>query len=302
MSPSASVPRMASVSACSADVRVGMADQRSVVRNPNATERDVIANIRTLPECMHVDAGAHAHVAERRKLRSFGAGEIALIGDFDVAGLAGKHADLQARPFGECGVVGEVVAALRGGAAVRLEQSGEREALRRLHQAQRIAVERLMHMALCIDDLDRIGHRQCRDRSAAYLGCRYGARDQRTRREGSRRVVNQNEVWLARRERLQSGAYGTLPRRPAEDWGERIEVGCGDLESRYVVAMNDRLDEGDLRMLQQGDQALPDHRRATDRPELLGHIAARPRPPSGGDNDGRDTRHAVSAPCLCAWL
>jgi len=41
---------------------------------------------------MHVDAGAGAQVAERRKHVRFSAREITLAGNLDVAGLAGEHA------------------------------------------------------------------------------------------------------------------------------------------------------------------------------------------------------------------
>jgi hypothetical protein len=60
--------------------------------------------------------------------------------------------------------------------------------------------------------------------------------------------------------------------------------------------MDDRLYNIDLWVFQEHNKALPDHRPATDRPKLLGQIAARPRSPSGSDNDDCDTRHAIDAP------
>ena len=58
----------------------------------------------------------------RGECNRFGAREIAFLGDLDVAGLAGKHADLQASPFGERGIVGEILAARGGRAAMGVKQ------------------------------------------------------------------------------------------------------------------------------------------------------------------------------------
>ena len=108
---------------------------------------------------MHVDAAAGAHVAKLRELRRglhcFGTGEVARLGDFDVAGISGKHAYLHAGPFDKRGVVGEILAAAGGSAAMGVEQSGKGESLRRLHQPQRAAVDRAADEAFGIDASSR---------------------------------------------------------------------------------------------------------------------------------------------------
>ena len=48
-------------------------------------------------------------------------------------------------PFGERRIVGEIVAAGRRGAAMRLDDQIEGEGLRRLHHAQTAAIERFGH-------------------------------------------------------------------------------------------------------------------------------------------------------------
>ena len=51
-------------------------------------------------------------------------------------------ADRKPGPFGQRRIVGKILAAFAGGAPMRVEQRGEGEGLRRLHRAQRGAVER----------------------------------------------------------------------------------------------------------------------------------------------------------------
>ncbi len=202
------------------DVGVGMADQGLAMRDTDATESDVIAGA----ESVHVDASAGAHVAKRCKLRGFGAREIVRVGDLDIAGLAGKDADLEAGPFGERGVVGEILAACLGRAAMGCEQRGEGEALRGLYQPQRVAVECPVDPAFGIDGLDRISDRQCRDGRPASFGRRDRARHQRRAGEWSGGVVDQDNIGLAGGERLEPGADRTLPGSAAEYRRKNIEA------------------------------------------------------------------------------
>ena len=64
-------------------------------------------------ELVHVEAEAGAHVAELGEFRRFGAGEILVGGELHVGCLPLEGRDLQAGPFGERRVVGEIVAAGR---------------------------------------------------------------------------------------------------------------------------------------------------------------------------------------------
>src|SRR5665213_3432944 len=151
-----------------------MADEAAVMRDADGAEGDVI----TRTEGMHVDTGGGAHVAERAEHMRLGAREIAVFGNLDVAGLARKHADLEPGPFGERGVVSEVLSALRGGAAVCVEQCLEGKTLWRLHQAQCGAVDRAADQASGIDGLHGIGDGQSRDRRAGFFAAAI-ARDTR---------------------------------------------------------------------------------------------------------------------------
>ena len=93
------------------------------------------------------------------RLDRLGAHEVLRMGDLDVGGLALEHGDLHAGPFGERGVVGEVGTALAGGAAVRFDQGGEGEGLRRLDRSELRTVERLADESITAHDLDCIRDR-----------------------------------------------------------------------------------------------------------------------------------------------
>ena len=188
---------------------------------------------------------------------SLGAGEILFVGDLDVAGLAGEDADLQAGPFGERGVVGEIVAALRrrrGGAPS--SRSGEGKTLRRLHQAQRWrgrASRRRRPSG--VDRLHRIGDRQRRDRRAGSVGGRDRARDQGGAGEGPRRVMDQNDVGLAGGERLEAGAHRSLPGGAAECRRQQVETNpAAEDRTIDIVGLNNRLYEADLWMFYEHGQ------------------------------------------------
>ena len=141
------------------------------------------------------------------------------VGDLDVAGLAGEHRDFHAGPFGERGVVGEIVAASRGGAAVRVEQRREGEALRRLHQRAACRGRASCRRGRAASTrLDRVGHRQRRDRRAGSL------RPPRSRATTSAALANGRAAsWISTMsglraaQRLEAGAHRGLPGRAAKD-------------------------------------------------------------------------------------
>ena len=72
-------------------------------------------------EAVHVEADAGAHVAQRCELRRLCAHKVVVGREFDVLCLTREGGDLQPRPFGERGVVGEVVAAHGFCTPVRVE-------------------------------------------------------------------------------------------------------------------------------------------------------------------------------------
>ena len=108
-------------------------------------------------EGVHVEAVAGAHVGKRGELQDFGADKIVVGRQLHVAGFAFEHADAMAGPFGERGIVGEVLEAGGGGAPMRIENEIEGESLRRLHHAQPAAVERFGHHRRGIDLLHGVG-------------------------------------------------------------------------------------------------------------------------------------------------
>ena len=78
--------------------------------------------------------------------------------EFDVAWFAGKDAYLYAGPFGESRIVGEVVPSLREGAPMGVKQCRKCKCLRRLYQADGIAIESCFNRARAVDAFDGVRH------------------------------------------------------------------------------------------------------------------------------------------------
>ena len=79
-------------------------------------------------------------------------------GQLHVRRIAFKGRHRQSRPFRQCGIVGEIAAALARGAAVGVENDIEAESLRRLRDPQARALRRGLDVAGSIGQLDGIGH------------------------------------------------------------------------------------------------------------------------------------------------
>ena len=171
------------------------------------------------------------------------------------------------------------------------EQRREGESLRRLHQPQRVAIERLVDQTLRIDALDGVGHRQSGDRRPGALGGRDRARDQLTGSERPRRVVDKHDIRRTRAQRFQAGTHRGLPGGAAECWRKHRHVGGGGLEKSDILGVNNRQYAADVLSFYEHGQRPPQHDFATDLPELLGQFAARAHSAPGGDNDGGDVRH-----------
>ena len=84
--------------------------------------------------------------------------------------VALEHEGGRARPFGDRDVVGEVADPGRRRRAVRLEDEGKAETLRRLHRPQRRARRGGAHPAVRVDLLDRVAYGHARRRRAVGLG------------------------------------------------------------------------------------------------------------------------------------
>src|SRR4029078_7579589 len=92
-------------------------------------------------ESVDIETGTGRHGTEHGGLRRLGTRKILWRRELDVAGLASEHAHRHAGPFGQRGVVGEIVAALFGRPAVRFKQRIESKGLWCLHQAKGTAVD-----------------------------------------------------------------------------------------------------------------------------------------------------------------
>src|ERR1700716_3266928 len=101
------------------DVGIRMTGELARMRDLDAAEPDAIA---AGIEGMDVVADTGADIAQGSLCVALGAGEIVSGGHFDVPCLALENRNLQARPFDQRAVVGEIIAARRRGAPVRVEE------------------------------------------------------------------------------------------------------------------------------------------------------------------------------------
>src|SRR4051812_25938511 len=108
-----------------ADIGVGMADERTVMRHLEAAEPDVIART----EGVDVEALAGARVAEPGGEEGLGAGEVVHRGHLEIVLAALDESDRQTGALEDRGVVRKRLARRR---AVRRQDLGEAETLRRL--------------------------------------------------------------------------------------------------------------------------------------------------------------------------
>jgi hypothetical protein len=274
------------------DVRVGMAGELAVMRDLDAAEPDAVTGA---VERVDVVADAGAHVAKRGSGVACNAGEILRRGHFHIPALAFEHRHLQSRPFDQCGVVGKILAALLCGAPVRVEQGRVGKSLRRLHRAQRRAIERRLDPALAVDQLDRIGDRKPRHRSAALGRRRDRTADQGLRGERARRVMHQHDVGRGGRQRLEAGPDRPLARCRTGHRRGKIEARRGGSKSGSVVRVDHREHQIDLRMPGEYAQARPHHRGAAQNLVLFGKIKPGPRS-AAGCHHHRATRIAIVSP------
>ena len=227
-----------------ADVAVGMGEKAAGVRHAHAAEHQMIA----VAEGVHVVAGAGPDVAELGGEAGFLADEIFRRGQFHVCRIAFKGRYRQSRPFGERRIVGEIAAAVARGAAMGIENHIEAKRLRRLRDSQPRAFGRRLDIAGIADLLDRVCDRDRRDRRAGAAGGIDRARNHRRGHEGPRGVVDQNDVGLFRRQRLEPGMHRSLTRRAAI--GGRLVAQPRDslVEDRGVIGIHHRLHGKHVRM------------------------------------------------------
>ena len=196
-----------------------MSGQAARVRNADAAEHDVVA----IAEGVDVEAGAGAHIAKRRHAQRFGPGEIVVGRELHVAGLASEYAYAMAGPFGERGVVGEIVAAGGRGAAVRVHDERRRQ--------------RLAGSAPCASGCDRAFRSPCPAASTFFTvsvmatagtaaPCSFAAVMARAIRAPLKN--GRAASWIRTisgavdRQRLEPGAHGSLPRGAARNRRQHV--------------------------------------------------------------------------------
>ncbi len=112
-----------------------------------------------------------------------------------------------AGPFGQCRVVGEILAAGGSGAVMKVHDEIEGEGLRRLHCAQAAAIERFAHDVPLVDPLDGIGDRDRGHCRAVRARCGNGAGDEGAAQERPGRVVNENNIGCLGLQCFEAGAH-----------------------------------------------------------------------------------------------
>ena len=245
MSPSASAPRIASVSACSATSASEWPAELAIVRNlrrrraRHGRRRRRRRARRSRCRCGRRQAPACAS----RSVRAKSSGVVI----FMLPLLALEYRDTQAGPFGQRGIVGKILAAFAGSAAMRIEQGRVGERLRRLHGAQRGAVERggdtrsSSSTSFTVSVTGRPG-------TAAPLvrRGRDGAADQRRRGERPRGVVHQHDRGRGFRAAppARPAPKPAASRRPAR--AAQIEPCGGGGKTGGIVGMDHRLDQVDF--------------------------------------------------------
>ena len=176
-------------------VGVGMADQRAIMRDADAAERDVIAGRRHARRCRC----RCARRQERGELHRFGAREIA--SSLVILMLPGSPANtLTFRPAHSASAASSVKSSRpsRGRAAMGLEQSGKAKPCgvctsRKLLRSSVLSTMPAASTVLTVSVTGSAG-------IAAPLCLsvrRDGARDQRRARERPRRVVDEDDIGLA---------------------------------------------------------------------------------------------------------
>ncbi len=192
-------------------------------------------------EGVHVIAGAGPDIAEQACQARLFADEVFRGRELHVGNIALKGRDRQSRPFGERRIIREIVALIARRAAMRVEDRIEAEHLRRLRNPQACALWRCLDVAIRTHELDGVGHRNRRDRRTGALDRIDRTRDQRLRDEGTRGVMDQDNVRLLGRDRLEPGMHRLLPRRAARRRRRMSEAIAGRIEHRGVVGMQHRL-------------------------------------------------------------
>ena len=183
------------------------------VRYADAADHQVIA----VAEGVNVVAGAGSDIAEqglprRASSRTKSSGVVS----FMFASIAFKGRNRQSRPFGERRIVGEIVRPSRAARRWASRIDVEAECLRRLRDPQAARAPallrrfRLRPTSLIVSATGMAG-----TAAPVAAGRIDRARNQGSRNERPCRVVNQHDVGLRPRQRLEPGMHRRLARRAA---------------------------------------------------------------------------------------
>lgn len=113
------------------DVAIGMREEAAIERHTDAAQHQVIA----VGQRMHVVAGAGADIAQHGAEARFLACKVFRGGQLHVRSIAFKGRNRQSCPFGNCSVVGKIIAAFTRGTAMGFQNNVETERLRRLRDS-----------------------------------------------------------------------------------------------------------------------------------------------------------------------
>ena len=240
MSPSASAPKIASVSAC---MPTSASEWPTSPRSKGMATPQSVTSVAG-PEGVHVEAVAGADVHRHLRHRP-GAREIGGRRDLEVRLVARHQPHLEPGGPRHRHVVGGLAAV----GAVGGEDRREVEALRRLRPPEPLARHRCQRAAVG-GAPERVDDRQGREGRRRRVERRDHVGDQPPAGEGTRGVVDQHPVRRLGRERLEAGADRFRPGSAACDRRAQpgvVEAGDRAAVEVAVVRVDDDLNEVDRR-------------------------------------------------------
>jgi hypothetical protein len=159
-------------------------------------------------------------------------------GDLEIVGAAVNQRNMDAGQRRDLGVVSQSVALGRreqGGAAMRFENGGKAEHLRRLSLPQLLARHGGCNALLGILALERVDHGQGCDRAAKRAGLGKQFSGKFVIKQGARGILNRNQLRLVFDQAFQTAQNGFTSSVPTNHRGQEIETRSCVLIETFVV-------------------------------------------------------------------
>ena len=217
-----------------ADIGVGVAFERLLVGDADATDGDAVAG----GESMHVVTRSRTKLLDAASDEALGAPQI--VGSRDLEVVVGAHhqRDGEARRLGDGGIVGH-----RGALSLAMggQDIGIAERLRRLRPPQAAAIDRAGDAA-ALRALQRIGHRNCDDRPRCVVQRSQCTIDDVSGEKGAGGIMDENAVRPQIRQALETIAYRVLAAGAAGHGRQYRQAGDRAVIERPMLCADDDAD------------------------------------------------------------